>query len=110
SVVTDLTVTGKVAQFGRGVMADVSAKLMDQFVQTLEADVLSGGAPEPSNAPVRPGPAGPRRIESKPAEPVNLLGAAGSPVVKRLAPPIVAVVAVLWLARRRTSRRRSSRS
>lgn len=42
SVVTDLTVTGKVAQFGRGVMSDVSAKLMDQFVEALEANVLSG--------------------------------------------------------------------
>jgi carbon monoxide dehydrogenase subunit G len=44
-VVTDLSITGKVAQFGRGVMADVSAKLLAQFVQNLERDVLS--APEP---------------------------------------------------------------
>ncbi len=36
SVSTDLTVTGKVAQFGRGVMADVSAKLMGQFADNLE--------------------------------------------------------------------------
>ena len=42
-VVTDLTVTGKVAQFGRGVLADVSAKLLQQFVDCLEAD-LAGGA------------------------------------------------------------------
>jgi len=41
SVVTDLTVTGKVAQFGRGVLADVSAKLLDQFVNNLEATVLA---------------------------------------------------------------------
>ena len=41
SVVTDLTVTGKVAQFGRGVLADVSAKLLDQFVVNLEATVLA---------------------------------------------------------------------
>ena len=33
TVATDLTVTGKVAQFGRGVLADVSAKLLDQFVE-----------------------------------------------------------------------------
>ena len=31
-IVTDLKVTGKVAQFGRGVMADVSEKLISQFV------------------------------------------------------------------------------
>src|SRR5580704_8805995 len=42
-VVTDLTITGKVAQFGRGVLADVSGKLMGQFVDNLERDVLSAG-------------------------------------------------------------------
>src|SRR5207248_1989319 len=34
-VVTDLTISGKVAQFGRGVLADVSARLMGQFVDCL---------------------------------------------------------------------------
>jgi uncharacterized protein len=43
SVVTDLTVTGKVAQFGRGVMAEVSSKLLGQFVDALEADIASVG-------------------------------------------------------------------
>jgi len=38
-VVTDLSVTGKVAQFGRGVLADVSSKLIGQFVVALEADL-----------------------------------------------------------------------
>ena len=41
---TDLNVTGKVAQFGRGVMADVSSKLLGQFAQNLERDVLNGEA------------------------------------------------------------------
>jgi carbon monoxide dehydrogenase subunit G len=52
TVNTDLTVTGKVAQFGRGVLADVSAKLLNQFVECLETTVLadanvaaSGGQP-----------------------------------------------------------------
>ncbi|MGY6501027.1 MAG: SRPBCC family protein [Acidimicrobiales bacterium] len=45
SVHTDLTVTGKVAQFGRGVLADVSAKLLDQFVENLETTVLADDAP-----------------------------------------------------------------
>lgn len=59
SVVTDLTVTGKVAQFGRGVLHDVSAKLLDQFVASLEADVLSGQAPSagPSGSSPATGPA-----------------------------------------------------
>jgi hypothetical protein len=30
-----------VAQFGRGVMADVTAKLLQQFVGNLEANVLA---------------------------------------------------------------------
>jgi uncharacterized protein len=47
SVDTDLNVTGKVAQFGRGVMADVSGKLLGQFVACLESNVL-GGAPAES--------------------------------------------------------------
>ena len=41
SIVTDLSVSGRVAQFGRGVMGDVSARLLEQFVHNLEADVLS---------------------------------------------------------------------
>lgn len=44
SVGTDLTITGRVAQFGRGVLADVSNKLLGQFVDSLEATVLSGPA------------------------------------------------------------------
>lgn len=39
-VATDLTISGKVAQFGRGVLGDVSAKLLDQFVVNLESTVL----------------------------------------------------------------------
>lgn len=42
SLLTDLTITGKVAQFGRGVLADVSSKLIGQFVDALEADLAGG--------------------------------------------------------------------
>jgi carbon monoxide dehydrogenase subunit G len=48
SVFTDLAITGKVAQFGRGVLADVSGKLLDQFVHNLETTVLTPGAPATS--------------------------------------------------------------
>jgi carbon monoxide dehydrogenase subunit G len=44
NVATDLTITGKVAQFGRGVLADVSGKLVTQFVDALEKDLESGEA------------------------------------------------------------------
>ncbi len=39
----NLTISGKVAQFGRGVLADVSQKLVEQFVDNLEKEVLSVG-------------------------------------------------------------------
>jgi carbon monoxide dehydrogenase subunit G len=44
TVDTDLQITGKVAQFGRGVLADVSAKLLGQFVENLETTVLADEA------------------------------------------------------------------
>jgi carbon monoxide dehydrogenase subunit G len=55
SVVTDLTVTGRVAQFGRGVMADVSTKLLGQFVDCLEGKLAAGEVGAGSGGP---GPAG----------------------------------------------------
>jgi uncharacterized protein len=42
SVATELTITGRVAQFGRGVLADVSAKLLGQFADCLESKLLAG--------------------------------------------------------------------
>ena len=92
SVDNDVTVTGKVAQFGRGVMADVSSKLLAQFVACLERDVLAGGStPDVSER----APAGPRRIESPAAEPVDLLRTAGAPVAKRLVPAVIVLVVVI---------------
>ena len=70
---TDLNITGKVAQFGRGVMADVSSKLLGQFADNLKKDVLSGtpsderSADRGRSAPAATGPTpatadeGPRR-------------------------------------------------
>jgi hypothetical protein len=43
SIVTDLSISGRVAQFGRGVMGDVSARLLEQFVRNLETGVLGAG-------------------------------------------------------------------
>lgn len=50
SVVTDLAITGRVAQFGRGVLADVSNKLLGQFVESLESTVLAGTGPSPAGS------------------------------------------------------------
>ena len=118
TVKTDLTITGKVAQFGRGVLADVSSKLVGQFVQSLEADVLSGSAAPAVAPPSSDGTSndtsndtsddtsddtstGPRKIDSKEAAPVDLLGSAGGPVAKRIAPIFGVLVVVFWLLRRR---------
>jgi carbon monoxide dehydrogenase subunit G len=116
-VVTDLSITGKVAQFGRGVLADVSSKLMGQFVENLERDVIGAGEPEAAamtdteeapegpaepEAPVETA-VGPRRIESRPAEPVDLFQVAGGSVTKRLLPIGIGAIVlfVLWKMLRR---------
>lgn len=44
TIETDLAVTGRVAQFGRGVLAEVSNKLVGQFVESLETTVLAAPA------------------------------------------------------------------
>ncbi|NYF97713.1 SRPBCC family protein [Janibacter cremeus] len=56
TVVTDLNVTGKPAQFGRGVMQDVSDKLLGQFVDCL-ATKVAGPAAQESAAPAAETPA-----------------------------------------------------
>lgn len=131
SVVTDLQITGRVAQFGRGVLADVSAKLLGQFVECLEKTVLIDAPAaaldvepvdvdlaepvdafepepvEPDLLPNEPEPAVPtvRTIDSPEPEAVDLLDAAGSPIVKRVG-PIVAAVAILWLLKKLFGRSR----
>ena len=114
---TDLKITGKVAQFGRGVLADVSSKLLGQFVQALEADVLKGpstagtgatdaapvevqpqATPNPAHGePTAAAAAGPRRIDSRSGEPVDLLATAGPSVFKRVGPLVAVFVVALWL-------------
>ena len=107
SVVTDLSVSGKVAQFGRGVLADVSAKLLDQFVANLESTVLAGDA-APTRASPSPGDDGEvRHVEPVRAAPIDLLGTGGSSLARRVLKPLaVAGVAALVLAR--LARRRRS--
>ena len=59
-VVTDLAVTGKPAQFGRGVMQDVSDKLLGQFIACIEGELGEAGAGAAAAEPARRG-AGCRR-------------------------------------------------
>ena len=62
-VVTDLAVTGKPAQFGRGVMQDVSDKLLGQFIACIEGKV---GDANPHDA-ADPGLQGSLPLGTKPA-------------------------------------------
>src|SRR5438552_3650593 len=48
-----------------------------------------------------------RRIESAPSPPVDLMGAAGVPVAKRVAPVVALLFVTMWLVRRRRRRRRA---
>src|SRR5699024_6102962 len=130
---TDLSVTGKPAQFGRGVIQDVSDKLLDQFVGCL-SDKLSP-APEPAEEYVATGPAAdgarapereaPSSAGSSPigSSPVGSsaassgsagaeldLGSTVIPVLLRryaaqIAGAVAAMLAVAWWRRRRKKRK-----
>ena len=113
-VETDLRVTGPAAQFGRGVMQDVSVKLMDRFADCLAEEIASGPAraAEPAAAgdgraaaAPPPGPAGDSAeagARERAAEPVLDLGEASrEAVLKRALPVLAALLALLVILRRR---------
>jgi carbon monoxide dehydrogenase subunit G len=114
-VVTDLNITGKPAQFGRGVMVDVGNKLIGQFAECLAGKLTGGTEPVATSAPVREraladqSPAAEQPPPVRPAvgevQPIDLLGSAGPAAVKRLAPLAAALAGVILLIMRR--RRRS---
>ncbi|MEV0067014.1 SRPBCC family protein [Amycolatopsis sp. NPDC050768] len=87
---TDLALSGRVAQFGRGVIADVTGKLLGQFVQRLEAEVASA-------APVKP-------VNLDDVEPLDVMASVGGTVAKRAVPvaavALLLVVLVILLARK----------
>jgi carbon monoxide dehydrogenase subunit G len=117
-IVTDLAVTGKPAQFGRGVMQDVSDKLLGQFVACLEsksapaeespaAEEPSGAAsPEPSVAAAPAGSPAPRAAAPKHAQQPEALdlGATVVPVLiknygKKIAVGVAVIAAVVIVYR-----------
>jgi uncharacterized protein len=148
SVHTDLSITGKPAQFGRGMISEVGGKILESFAGCLASKLgaaedppatqsANGGmsssvpapapqataeagaaAPEPATEPGRPltvvdsageqstanGSAATRRSEPE-VEPIDLLSFAGPSVLKRAAPVLAALLAVLAIvALRRRSR------
>jgi carbon monoxide dehydrogenase subunit G len=115
TVNTDLSVTGKVAQFGRGAMADISDKLLAQFVVNLNEMIAASDAPAaeapaaPAEAPAaqqsaeqsteQAAPAEPtiRKIDGPEAEALDLLSISRGVIVKRALPVVVVVAAiVIW--------------
>ena len=99
-VTTDLKITGKVAQIGRNLIPDVSAKIMDQFADNLEA-MLSASTDDSSSgddAASRPEP-----------EAVDLLEVAGPPAAKKFG-PIAGIIAALWIVRKIFKRRKKKKA
>jgi carbon monoxide dehydrogenase subunit G len=115
TVNTDLSVTGKVAQFGRGAMADISDKLLAQFVVNLNEMIAASDAPAaeapaaPAEAPAaqqsaeqsteQAAPAEPtiRKIDGPEAEALDLLSISRGVIMKRALPVVVVVAAiVIW--------------
>ncbi|WP_301121686.1 SRPBCC family protein [Mycolicibacterium fortuitum] len=91
-VTTDLAISGKAAQFGRGVLADVAGSLIDQFARSLEAELLGGAT---AAAETGSAAAAPEQVAQE-AAPINALALAkvmAVPMAKRFAPAIGAVAA-----------------
>lgn len=112
-VTTDLSITGKVAQFGRGAMADISDKLLGQFVDNLNTMILAGGIEasmqdsasetlEPQ-AKVEDAEVGSeatptvRKIDAPEAEALDLLSVGGGTIAKLALPVVVIAAFVIWL-------------
>jgi carbon monoxide dehydrogenase subunit G len=93
SVRTDLTVTGRPAQFGRGVLAEVGDRLVGQFASCL-AERLAEPAPAPAAEEQ------PQQWEEPGPEPLDLLRTAGLPVAKRAAGLVAALALLTWVAAR----------
>lgn len=116
---TDLKLSGKVASFGRGIIEDVSKNILGQFVENLRVKLETDGTPAVADAseaaaastsPAGENGAGPsggsassdeapkvRKIDAPEADAVDLLAVSGSPITKRLAPVLAAVVLLLIL-------------
>jgi carbon monoxide dehydrogenase subunit G len=99
TVHTDLSISGKVAQFGRGALADVSDKLLAQFSENLNqlisaapapsAPVVAETTPTPSEQPTI------RKIDGPEVAPLNLLDTAGSTIAKRAIPALIGIAVLV---------------
>ncbi|MFD0341054.1 SRPBCC family protein [Streptomyces sp. NPDC127117] len=98
SVTTDLTVTGRPAQFGRGVMGEVSDGLIGRFADCLAQRLSAARPAAPATAAAADTPhSAADTAPTDGAEPIDLLRAAGGPVTRRAA-RVLAVAALAALA------------
>jgi uncharacterized protein len=101
---TDLQITGKVAQFGRSAMADVSTRLIDQFAANLAALFNADPAQDATGALGVPtaGPAAATSVHAATAGELDVLALAG-PLLRRTVAPVVGFgvgVLLTWLVAR----------
>lgn len=90
---TDLAISGKAAQFGRGVLADVSSNLIGQFARSLEAELLGGAAGAGTATTTAPTAEAAVAAAQPGADSVDLLKVVALPVAKRAAPVLAGVAA-----------------
>jgi carbon monoxide dehydrogenase subunit G len=109
TVSTDLKITGKIAQFGSGMIQEVSKKLLGQFVDCLETKLIAAPAVRPAPAPepaaaataAQAAPVAAEPEQARVAEPeppaLDILALSRGAVAKRALPLLigVAVVAVV---------------
>ncbi|MFW3114752.1 membrane oxidoreductase [Mycobacterium haemophilum DSM 44634] len=105
TVDTDLKIVGKLAQFGSGMLQQVSEKLLGQFVESLEAKLAAQSAPSASSPSTAESPVSTTdnvpRAQAPAAEPapIDLLQLAGGGQLKKYAAAALVVLAVLLLIR-----------
>tara|TARA_B100000579_G_scaffold86186_1_gene67453 strand:+ start:2529 stop:3152 length:624 start_codon:yes stop_codon:yes gene_type:complete len=87
NVRTELTITGKVAQFGRGAISDVSGKLMTQFAQNLEQLLEPSAETEKETIETD----GDTEKNQTTGNELNLLSVVAIPILKRYGIPIAAL-------------------
>lgn len=112
TVRTDLAITGKPAQFGRGLISEVGGKILDAFVACLSEKLGSPAEPEaasqtkaetkaePAAVKLSSGTDRPRLQIVKPApeaDAIDLFDYAGASVFKRLAPILAGAAGALVL-------------
>jgi carbon monoxide dehydrogenase subunit G len=107
TVDTDLKIVGKLAQFGSGMLQQISEKLLGQFVESLEAELAAQNTQSTGTPATPESPAGLASATSAAPEPepIDLLQLAGGDQLKKYGAVAVAVVAALlliWVLRRRS--------